>query len=356
MHLSTAEKVTFHRQLLLPGFGETQQLRLKSAHVLIAGLGGLGNPVAQYLASAGVGELTLVDFDTVEASNLHRQVLFGIEDCGLSKALRAADLLQSRFPDQRIQAKSLRINSKNVGELISSVDFIADCTDNFEARYTLDSAASQACKPLMHGAIHRQEGQLALFHGNAGVGYTDIFPIPPHAGKVGNCDEEGVYGPLAGIIGCMMAQGIMEFLAFQRSVLDGNLIRFDGSDFSTHRFEIRKNQTSHSTSSHVEALSAEHFTAEYTSKNALQLIDVRELYEHQEFSIGGRCLPSGEVKEWLAELNTNRPALLYCNFGTQSLYTAYYIKASHPHMHILHLEGGLEAWRKVRTDINSPGT
>lgn len=354
MHLTTTEKVTFHRQLLLPGFGETQQLRLKSAHVLVVGLGGLGNPVAQYLASAGVGALTLVDFDTVEVSNLHRQVLFGMEDCGLSKAQKAQELLQSRFPDQRIESKSLRINSKNVGELISNVDLIADCTDNFEARYTLDSAASQARIPLMHGAVHRHEGQLALFHGNADVGYTDIFPVPPHAGKVGNCDEEGVYGPLAGIIGCMMAQGIMEFLAFQRSALDGNLIRFDSSDFSTHRFEIHKNQISYSISTNVEALSAEHLTAEYASKNDVQLIDVRELHEHQEFNIGGLCLPSGEVKEWLAELNINRAVLLYCNFGTQSLYTAYYIKASHPHMHILHLQGGLEAWRKVHADINSP--
>ena len=346
MQLSDNERIKFQRQLNLPGFGEIGQLKLKGAHVLIIGLGGLGNPVALYLAAAGVGALILVDFDSVETSNLHRQVLFGVNDCGKPKVEVATEKLRMLNPEIRITTLVTRVDALNLAEMLAGVDLVADCTDNFETRYTLADMLSPMNIPLVVGAAHLHEGQLALFHGNAGVSYRDAYPLPPVSGRVGTCETEGVSGPMVGIIGSMMAQCILDFLVLGTSEADGRIIRFDGRDFKTYVATIQKQLETLAPPPKVTALRKEELEKLLQQATPLQLIDVRELFEHEDFHIGGTCLPAGDVKEWAHQLKADSSYLLYCNSGFMSYQAAYVLQYERPDLRIHHLEGGLEAWRK----------
>ena len=347
MQLSDKERSKFQRQLNLPGFGEDGQLRLKGAHVLVIGMGGLGNPVALYLAAAGVGTLTLVDFDTVEPSNLHRQVLFGINDCGKKKAEVAAEKLHMLHPETCITPLVNRADARNLENMLDGVDLVADCTDNFETRYALADTLSPLNIPLVVGAAHQREGWLALLHGNAGVSYRDAYPLPPESGRVGTCETEGVSGPMVGIIGSMMAQCIMDFLALGTSEADGRIIRFDGIDFKTYVATIQKQLETVTPPSKVTALSKEELEKLLQQSAPPQLIDVREPFEHEDFHIGGICLPAGDVKQWSHALSAGTSLVLYCNTGTLSYMAAHVLVRERPDLHVAHLNGGLESWQSV---------
>ena len=345
MQLSDNERIKFQRQLNLPGFGEAGQLKLKGAHVLIIGLGGLGNPVALYLAAAGVGALTLVDFDTVETSNLHRQVLFGINDCGKPKVEVAAEKLGMLHPEICITTLVTRVDALNLAEMLAGVDLVADCTDNFETRYTLADILSPMNIPLVVGAAHLREGQLALFHGHSGVSYRDAYPIPPESGRVGTCETEGVSGPMVGIIGSMMAQCILDFLVLGTSEADGRIIRFDGSDFKTYVATIQKQLETAAPPPQVMALRKDELERLLQQSAPPQLIDVRESFEHEDFHIGGVCLPAGDVKDWAHQLSAGTSYVLYCNKGMLSYMAAFALVRERPDLQLAHLHGGLEAWQ-----------
>jgi molybdopterin/thiamine biosynthesis adenylyltransferase/rhodanese-related sulfurtransferase len=351
MELTDEEKHRYHRQLLLPGFEEKHQVRLKQAHVMVIGLGGLGNPVAQYLAAAGVGKLTLIDFDVIEASNLHRQLLFGMSDCGKSKSQTAAQILQQQYPGLEVLSLDLRVKKENISNMLADVDLIADCTDNFEARYAIDAAAKQANTPIMFGAIHRSEGVLSLFHASAKIGYCDLYPHVPAEGRIASCSEEGIMGPIAGIVGSMMAQGILEFLAFGRCSLDGKMARVDASNFSIYQFQLQTNQPKNDATGSITGIGAAELQRMLSQQNPLTLIDVRQPHEHSEFNIGGSCLPAYEVKEWGCSIQDDCPILLYCDHGHQSFIAARYLNMMRPELRIMHLQGGLQELKEVQSNI-----
>lgn len=346
MELNEMEIDRYSRHLLLPNFTRVHQLRLKLSKIVIIGMGGLGNPLAQYLVAAGIGQLTLIDFDTIEISNLHRQVLFGIDDCGSFKAQTAARKLSVLHPDAHINAITERITEKNLPDLLTEVDLVADCTDNFESRYLIDQIAGKLKVPLAFGAVHRDEGQFALFHGRAGVGYRDVYPDPPSSNSIGNCSQEGVWGPIAGIIGTAMAQCIISYLSFGATEADGRMIRFDGASFKTYAADIRPKHEERVEPIPIRPIIADQAAQLMADSYFLQLIDVREQFEHDDFNIGGMCLPASDLKQWSAQINPLYPVLLYCQKGQMSYTVARALSSVLPHLEIMHLVGGIDDWNR----------
>jgi adenylyltransferase/sulfurtransferase len=204
----------YHRQIILPEFGEIGQQKLLKAKVLVIGAGGLGCPALQYLTAAGIGTIGIVDDDVVSLNNLHRQVLYSVNDIGLSKAERAAHILEQLNPDINIIAYNERLENQNAITLFHDFDIVVDGTDNFSTRYMINDACVLLNKPLVYGAISLFEGQVSVFRNqNADdVNYRDIFPDPPKEGEVLNCAEAGVLGVLPGIIGTMMANETIKLL------------------------------------------------------------------------------------------------------------------------------------------------
>ena len=207
----------YQRQMLLKEIGEAGQRKLLEAKVLMIGAGGLGCPVLQYLAAAGVGKIGLVDDDVVSLTNLHRQVLYTTNDIGFSKVERAAVVLKNLNPNVEIVPYNLRLTNKNALEILREYDVVVDGTDNFSSRYMINDACVLLAKPLVYAAISRFEGQVAVFNFHQKtmekpLNYRDLFPTPPTEGEVMNCDEAGVLGVLPGIIGSMQANETIKLI------------------------------------------------------------------------------------------------------------------------------------------------
>jgi len=209
----------YQRQIILKEFGEAGQEKLLQAKVLVIGAGGLGCPALQYLVAAGVGTIGIVDDDVVILNNLQRQVLYSVNDIGLSKAERAASILQQLNPDIKITAYNERLITQNALTIINAFDIIIDGTDNFSTRYMINDACVLVNKPLVFGAVSQYEGQLAIFNckkkgkrSEETVNYRDVFPQPPKEGEVLNCADAGVLGVLPGIIGTMMANETIKLI------------------------------------------------------------------------------------------------------------------------------------------------
>lgn len=234
--LDAEDRERYARHLLLPQVGEAGQLRLARATVLLVGAGGLGSPVALYLAAAGVGTLRIVDPDRVERSNLQRQVLHADDRVGESKVVSARRTLNALNPRVRIDAVAARLDAGNVRALLDGVDVVVDGSDNFAARYVLDTACTAAGLPWVYGAIHRFEGQVAVFGGAPGAPcYRCLFPDPPAAQDAPNCAEAGVLGVLPGLVGSLQATEALKLLLGIGTPLRGRLLLVDalGAAFRT---------------------------------------------------------------------------------------------------------------------------
>jgi adenylyltransferase/sulfurtransferase len=334
------DKNQFSRHLRLPGFGEEQQQFLKDAHVLVIGLGGLGNPVACYLAAAGIGKLTLMDFDRIEIHNIHRQFLFGVEDCGKFKAEAAAVQLSKQYPFVTVEFILNRFEENPSSELPAGITLIADCTDNTTARYAIDDRAAALHIPVMFGAVHRTEGHISLFHAKAGTRYSDAYPTPPTSPLIGSCEEEGVLGPVAGIIGSMMATCIIQHITTGITHADGRLIRFDANGLETFSVQIEP-QSKKSYENSLLAVDLTEARAFILKNAAHQIIDVREAFEHEENNLGGICRPAGNIYEWFKEPHHGSSVLLYCNHGIQSYAVARVLAQKRPDLQIAHLKDGI---------------
>ncbi len=245
--LSKEEISRYNRHLILPGFGVQSQEKLKQSKVLVIGAGGLGCPVLLYLTAAGVGEIGIVDFDTVEESNLQRQVLFTVNDIGKPKAEVAAAKLSLQNQFIKFNTYSLRLENKSALAIFPEYDIIIDGTDNFATRYLVNDACVLLGKPLVHGAIYKFEGQVSVFNytdrsGKTGPSYRCLFPVPPAAGSVANCSEIGVLGVLPGIIGTLQATEAIKLITGIGEPLSGKLMLFDALTMNSTLVKINRNQ------------------------------------------------------------------------------------------------------------------
>ncbi|MDX2004540.1 MAG: molybdopterin-synthase adenylyltransferase MoeB [Meiothermus sp.] len=223
----------YARHIILEGVGGAGQARLKASRVLVVGAGGLGSPVLQYLAAAGVGHLGIVEMDTVDLSNLQRQVLYTTAEVGRPKAEAAKARLNALNPHVEVETYALELTSQNALEILEPYDLILDCTDNFPARYLVNDACVLLDKPLVYGAIQQFEGQVSVFHhrppqGACGPCYRCLFPQPPAPGTVPSCAEAGVFGVLPGVVGSLMATEALKVLLELGQPLSGKLLIYDG--------------------------------------------------------------------------------------------------------------------------------
>ncbi|MCB1318381.1 MAG: molybdopterin-synthase adenylyltransferase MoeB, partial [Leptospiraceae bacterium] len=225
--LSPEELRRYNRHIILPQIGLEGQRRLKDSSALIIGVGGLGSPLALYLAAAGIGRLGLVDYDRVEESNLQRQVLHTTSTLGKSKLESARGHLLDLNPHLQIDLHDLKLSSANARSILKDYQVIADCSDNFPTRYLVNDAAVLTNRPVVYGSIFQFEGQLSVFHYNGGPCYRCLYPEPPAPGAVVSCTEGGVLGVLPGVIGALQANEAIKILAGIGSVATGRLLVYD---------------------------------------------------------------------------------------------------------------------------------
>ncbi|MFZ4545535.1 MAG: HesA/MoeB/ThiF family protein, partial [Saprospiraceae bacterium] len=240
--LNPAENLKYNRHLLLPEIGETGQMKLKQASVLVVGAGGLGCPVLQYLAAAGVGNIGIIDFDLVDASNLQRQVLYDETDIGKPKAEVAVEKLRRQNSLINIHSHGDRLTTHNVESFFCAADIIIDCTDNFSARYLISDACTLLKKPMVYGSIYRFQGQVSVFNlHDDGPTYRCLFPEPPAPEAILNCSEIGVLGVLPGIIGVIQATEVIKIICGIGDVLSGNVLYFDALSMQFMQIALEKN-------------------------------------------------------------------------------------------------------------------
>lgn len=240
MDFSEEQILRYSRHIILPSVGGKGQQKLRDAKILVVGAGGLGSPVAMYLAAAGVGKLGLVDFDVVDLSNLQRQLLHGTKDVGKPKVTSAVETIADLNPDVEVIPYDEKLRSENVNEIIRDYDLIVDGSDNFPVRYLVNDAAYFAGKPLIYGSIFQFDGQVSVFPGD-GPCYRCLYPTPPPPGAVPSCSEAGVFGVLPGVVGSIQATEAIKLVLGNGRSLAGRLLLFNALDMEFWEVELRRN-------------------------------------------------------------------------------------------------------------------
>ncbi|MFC4722058.1 molybdopterin-synthase adenylyltransferase MoeB [Geojedonia litorea] len=326
----------YNRHIILSEVGQEGQDKLSKAKVLVVGAGGLGCPVLQYLAAAGIGTLGIVDFDVVEESNLQRQVLFGTSSIGKNKALAAKDRLEDLNPTILIDTYPKKLTSKNTLELFKTYDIIMDGTDNFATRYLINDFAIRCGKPVVYGAIYKFEGQVSVFNYNNGPSYRCLFPSPPTDTTAINCSEIGVLGVLPGIIGTMMANEVLKMILNIETVLSGKLLCYSSKTAETTILKISKNQNNfEKVLNEKEDLALIYMDGicsnpeiEISERQMLlmepiQIIDVREANELPKIELENCTqIPLATLEQNIDKLDITKTLVLFCQTGVRSLKAA----------------------------------
>jgi adenylyltransferase/sulfurtransferase len=359
----------YRRHLNLPEFGVEGQRRLLESRVLLIGAGGLGCPLAQYLAAAGVGHLGLMDFDVVDPSNLQRQILFGTKDVGRLKVEVARERIEAMNPDVSVEPLPEQLTSENALERFRDYDVIVDGTDNFPTRYLSNDACVLLGKPTVYGAILRFEGQAATFDAKRGPCYRCLFPEPPPPGSVPSCAEGGVLGILPGTIAMIQATETVKLLTGIGEPLIGRLLVYDALAMRFSEYRLKKDPScpvcgeeptvtelidyegfcgmpAAPEASDVKDISATELKARMDAGEGLLLLDVREQPEWDAGHIeGARLLPLSELESRLDELADwrDRPIVAQCHHGGRSA-QACQILTSAGFQDLTNLVGGIDAW------------
>jgi len=369
--LTNDEVKRYSRHLIMPEVGMEGQQRLKAAKVLCIGAGGLGSPVAMYLAAAGVGTLGLVDFDVVDFSNLQRQILHGTPDVGRSKLASAKDRLEAINPEISIVTHDLALSSENALDLFAPYDIIIDGTDNFPTRYLVNDACVLLNKPNVYGSIFRFEGQASVFALKEGPCYRCLYPEPPPPGLVPSCAEGGVLGVLPGVVGCIQATEAIKLIIRAGDPLIGRFLIFDALRMKFRELKLRKDPDCPVCGTHptvtklidydqfcgVVPAAPEPVTVNSTTEitpvelkqrldrgDRVKIVDVREPNEYQINRIAGSVLiPLGDVPKRYTELDPNEEIVVQCKVGARSARAADFLR-SKGFKRVLNLKGGILEW------------
>jgi molybdopterin/thiamine biosynthesis adenylyltransferase/rhodanese-related sulfurtransferase len=375
--LSHEEIRRYSRHLIMPEVGMAGQRKLKEAKVLLIGAGGLGSPMALYLAAAGVGHIGVVDFDVVDESNLQRQIIHGTSTLGVKKLDSARNRMLDLNPLIEVTTYEEPLTSANALEIFKDYDIIADGTDNFQTRYLVNDACVLLGKPNVYGSIFRFEGQASVFYAKEGPCYRCLFPEPPPPGLVPSCAEGGVLGVLPGVIGTIQATEVVKLVIGQGEPLIGRLLLYDALEMSFTTVKLRKNPdcvicSDHPTLDHLidydqfcgvlphEAEVAQGL--EITVKELkdrvehdgqdLVVIDVREPHEweisHLDFA---RLIPKGDLPDHLNEFDSTKEYAMLCKSGARSLEATRLMKSAG--FKVKNVRGGINAWAR-EIDPNLP--
>lgn len=374
--LSKDDLTRYSRHLLLPEVGEEGQRKLKAAKVLCVGAGGLGAPLAFYLAAAGVGTLGLVDFDKVEESNLQRQIIHSTADVGRPKIDSAADKLQALNPHMKIVKHETMLTSENALDIIRQYDIVADGTDNFPTRYLVNDACVLAGNiPNAYASIYRFEGQASVFATEAGPCYRCLYPEPPPPGLVPSCAEGGVLGILPGLLGLIQATEAIKLILGKGEPLIGRLLLVDALGMRFRELKLRKNPDCPVCGTHptvtklidykqfcgiapepkvdttggipvkngIPQMSVTELKQRLDKKDDLFVLDVREPFEYQIANLGAKLIPLGELPNRLDELDKNREIVVHCKTGGRSQ-RASELLAQNGFKNVWNLAGGITGW------------
>ncbi len=370
-NLSNEEIARYSRHLLLPEVGMEGQKKLKAAKVLCVGTGGLGSPLALYLAAAGIGTLGLIDFDVVDSSNLQRQIIHSTKDVGRPKIDSAEEKLKALNPFINIVKFETMLNSANALEIIREFDVIADGTDNFQTRYLVNDACVLTGKPNAYGSIFRFEGQASVFATKDGPCYRCLYPEPPPPGLVPSCAEGGVLGILPGLVGVIQATETIKLILGQGEPLIGRLLLVDALNMNFRQLKLRKNPdcpvcgtnptvtelidydqfcgivppapASSAVNNGVEQISVTDFKRKLDDGEDIFLLDVREPHEYQIAQIGGHLIPLGDLPKRVHELDSSREIVVHCKMGGRSQKAAEFLQQA-GFRKIRNLAGGIQAW------------
>ncbi len=343
----------YARQLVLRGFGPAAQQRLAAGRVLIVGAGGLGSPAASYLASAGVGTITLVDTDVVDVTNLHRQLLYTTPDVGRRKLDVARERLQAINPQVVVRTHDTRLSSTNAATLVDGHDVVIDATDNFPARYAINDACLAQGIPFVYGSVARFDGQVSVFAASGGPCYRCLFPDMPEPGTVPTCAEEGVLGVVPGIIGLHQATEAIKLLAGIGTPLIGQLLLVDLLAQDTQRISVARRadcptcgdaRTPSLPSMSIQHLDPTHVAALLATDDAPIIIDVREPWEYDIAHLPvSTLIPLSTLAARASDLDPSRSYALLCHHGMRSEMAANWL-LQHGFARLINIDGGIDAW------------
>ena len=364
--LSREELVRYSRHILLPQVGEAGQRALKRSRVLLVGAGGLGSPIALYLAAAGVGTLGLVEFDTVDLSNLQRQILHGSAGIGTPKIDSARERLEDINPHVAIEPYETRLTAENALEIAGDYDLLVDGTDNFATRYLINDTSVLLGIPNVYGSVYRFEGQASVFGAPGGPCYRCLFRDPPPPGLVPSCAEGGVLGVVPGLVGTIQATEAIKLILGLGETLVGKLLTIDAMTMSFRSLVIQRDPECPACGTHeiTELIDYDEFCAggsahastsiqeiqpsrlaqRMAKGEALEIIDVREPYEWEIGHIpGARLVPLSRLAEEIPRLDKGRETILYCKVGARSLSAAHQL-ADAGVTDVRNLAGGILRW------------
>jgi molybdopterin/thiamine biosynthesis adenylyltransferase/rhodanese-related sulfurtransferase len=383
--LSNDEIARYSRHLILPEVGMEGQQKLKAAKVLCVGTGGLGAPLAMYLAAAGVGTIGLVDFDTVDASNLQRQIIHSTATVGKLKVDSAEIMLKGLNPHLNVVKHNTMLTSANALEILKDYDVIADGTDNFQTRYLVNDACVLLGKPNAYASIYRFEGQASIFGAPLGPCYRCLYPEPPPPGLVPSCAEGGVLGILPGLLGVIQATETIKLILGIGEPLVGRLLLVDALGMSFRTLKLRKNPDCPVCGTHpsvtelidynqfcgiappsevgplevardkavddhpivdgIPQISVQELKRKLDAKEDVFVLDVREPHEYLIANLGAPQIPVGEVERRVGELaaQKNREVVVHCRSGARSQKAALILKQA-GFSNVSNLAGGILAW------------
>lgn len=375
--LSNEEIRRYSRHLIMPEVGMDGQRKLKASSVLMVGAGGLGSPAGLYLTAAGVGRIGIVDFDTVDESNLQRQVLYTTDQIGKPKLEMARERLHGLNPHVQIDTYPTHLSSQNALEIFKGYDIVIDGTDNFQTRYLVNDACVLKGIPNVYGSIFRFEGQASVFGLDDGPCYRCLYPEPPPPGLVPSCAEGGVFGVLPGIVGSIQANEVIKLLTGIGNPLKGRLLLFDALKMSFRELKLRKNPDCPlcgDNPTQKELIDYEQFCGIETSwshykrdagyeieveelktlldnGNKPVILDVREKNEYDIANLGGRLIPLRELPRHLDELDSSREIIVHCKMGGRSQQAVELLKGA-GFRKIRNLIGGIDRWaEKIDTSM-----
>ncbi len=377
--LSPREIARYSRHLIMPEVASEGQRRLKAARVLLIGAGGLGSPLGLYLAAAGIGRIGLVDFDVVDFSNLHRQIIHGTSDVGRPKLQSAADRLREINPEVELDLYDTRLTSENAIRILEPYDIVIDGTDNFPTRYLVNDACVLLGKANVYGSIFRFDGQASVFYPPRGPCYRCLYPEPPPPGEVPSCAEGGVLGILPGLIGCVQATEAVKLILAKGDPLIGRLLLYDAMRMKFQEFKIRRNPKcplcgdSPTITKLIDyeqfcgvrgeaparvtfvpnEITVEHLKGRLDRNENVFILDVRNPEEYQICRLPKSILiPLPELPGRLHELGRSQDIVVHCRSGVRSL-KATQILRQHGFEKVANLQGGILAWAD-RIDPSMP--
>ena len=367
INLTDDERIRYSRHLIMPEVGADGQRRLKDARVLCIGAGGLGSPIALYLAAAGVGTIGLVDFDAVELSNLQRQILHGTNDVGRSKLESARDRLRDLNPKVEVELHEARFTSENAVDLVEHYDIVVDGCDNFPTRYLSSDVCVWARRPNIYGSVFRFEGQATVFAPHlGGPCYRCLFPDPPEPGTIPNCAEAGVLGVLPGIIGLVQTIEAIKLILGAGQSLVGRLLHFDALKMKFRELNLRRDPQcpvcgenpsifdpidyevfcGARIDEEIPTISVRDLKRKVDAHEPFQLLDVREIFEYEIARIdGAKLIPLREIGARAEELPRDGQIVVHCHSGKRSA-EAVRLLRERGFSDVYNLEGGIDAWSR----------